>query len=105
MASCVALLLSFPVLAFLMDEPGGFLKNWIRVLTGKISWVGLPSWPYPGGSSGKQSVLTPEDGLPVRLTDENMVSRLNVLYAKDYSVYTDLRIVSKALRRLGRKTR
>jgi hypothetical protein len=104
LAVCLALLPAFPVLAFVLKDFKMFLANWLRVLAGRSAWVGLPAGGTGRGRAGKPGVLSPADGIPAGAADETIVARLNVLYAKDYSVYNDWRIVRRAFRRLDRRT-
>ncbi|HKR04179.1 MAG TPA: glycosyltransferase [Bacteroidia bacterium] len=104
---CVSILVLSPVLIFIVKDFSGMLSNWLKVFAGKQSWVGLAQGytgnSTPGKSSSyKKGVLTPLDSLKKTNLDESTVSRLNVLYAKEYSVYTDLRIFTKGLKNLGR---
>ncbi|MEP7168985.1 MAG: glycosyltransferase [Bacteroidota bacterium] len=105
---CLFTLLFFPVLIFIVKDFSGMLTNWIKVLAGKQSWVGLAQ-RYSDHSisekntSYKKGVLSPLDALKKTHFDESTISRLNVLYAKEYSVYTDLRIIIKGVKNLGRK--
>lgn len=99
------LLMSSPLLVFFQDEPLGLFVNIFAVLTGQKSWVGYT--PSVSGASNlpriRSGILYPVDGLPVGNLDESTIVRLNSLYAKDYKAYTDLNIVRKAWRKLGRQ--
>jgi len=105
---CLAFLVFCPVLIFIVKDFSGMLRNWYKVLSGKQSWIGLAQHFSGNVVPGKQSfykkgVLTPLDSLKKTDLDESTISRLNVLYAKEYSVYTDLKITLKGLKNLGRK--
>jgi O-antigen biosynthesis protein len=95
-----------PLLIFLQKKTRGFYANLLDVLTGKLSWVGYAKTDsrlqqLPPIKSG---VLSPLDTLQEQIRpDELMVNRLNSLYAKDYRVYTDLNILWKGWRNLGRR--
>jgi GT2 family glycosyltransferase len=97
----LAMLLLLPVFILTQKNAIEFIRNLFRVLTGKISWVG-----YSGKTSKlpyiKKGVLNPLDGLTGEIRDDLTINRLNSLYAKDYRVYTDLNIVRKGWRKLGR---
>ena len=104
----LTLLATFPISAFLVGSFLSFLKNIIKVLTGKYTWV---SFADTGISMAdkyfqpvlKKGVLSPADGLLVPVDDPNTISRLNVLYAKDYNVEKDFRILLRSIKELGRK--
>ena len=91
------------VLLFTIKSPFGFLRNWFRVLMGSISWVGLSSNASNSKLKFRNGVLSPLDALPETITDATVQDRLNALYAKEYKVYNDARIISKGWRKLGRE--
>ena len=99
----VFLLVTCPVLIFIQRNSSDFIKNIFRVLSGKISWVG-----YAGKTKMlpkiKNGILNPLDSLNSKINDDLTINRLNFLYAKDYRVYTDLNIIRKGWRNLGRET-
>ena len=47
----------------------------------------------------KKGVLSPTDGLKIK-TSNNNITKLNLLYSKDYTVLQDFRIVFSAFRKL-----
>ncbi len=98
-------LATWPFLLFFVKNPLGFLKNALSVLLGKKSWVGFAV----GMKSGlhlpkiKSGVLTPVDGMKQKTDDRELLDRLNILYARDYTVWKDLNILFYAFRYLGRR--
>lgn len=104
-AFCFLLFLTMPVKIFVVKNFGGLLKNWWNVLTGNKSWVGYAKSTAGNGNyvlpKIKEGVLSPADALKETVNDATR-ARLNLLYAKEYSAYEDLRIVLKGLRELGR---
>jgi hypothetical protein len=103
-AASLVMLATLPIMVLAQQKPIGFLSNLIQVFIGKKSWVGFCS----GTSSStfklpkiKSGVLHPLSHLaPIQRTEEN-IQKLNIVYAKDYKVSTDLSIVSKNWRKLG----
>lgn len=98
--------LLFPVLSFLVKKPVQFLQNIFSVLFGNKSWVGYDvaalkseNYQFP---KLKKGVLTPVDLHADKQLSENTRARLNLLYAKDYSLYKDVEIVWANLKFLGR---
>jgi hypothetical protein len=97
------LLAGSPLLFFLQKKPVGYLKNIFNVLAGKNSWVG-----YSVASSNdglpkiRKGILNPLDLVSDKKLDEQTIHRLNSLYAKDYHVTIDLKIVKKGWTQLGR---
>ncbi len=99
--SLIFLFLS-PVFILFQKKPMGFLKNLFLVLFGAKTWVGY----HPKGNPEnlpkiKNGVLNPADQTHTQTTDEQTLSRINFLYAKEYSAQTDLEILLKNLRGLG----
>ncbi len=98
-------LVASPVLIFLQKNPIGYLKNIFTVLIGKISWIGYYSQIESANNNLpkiRNGVLTPLDLFSDKKLDEQTIHRLNSLYAKDYHVNIDLKIVKKGLQKLGR---
>ena len=98
-SSSVVLLCSFPLLFFFMKTPLNGLKSSIKVLLGLATWVG-----YCDGSSFeklpklKKNILSISDGL--KSVNAETSSKLNIIYAKDYSVFADLRVLLRNLRNI-----
>lgn len=98
------LLITLPVNIFIIRNPAGLVANIFKVLRGKNSWVG-----YAGGIQQqfqlppiRTGIITPIDELRAALNDA-AVSRINLLYAKDYSASQDAELLLKCYRLLGRK--
>jgi len=105
--SSLLFLISFPVWIFAVKNPPGFLKNILLVLAGRKSWVGF----YPLKENTvrlpgiKEGILTPLDGMKQKTTDKEVITRLNILYARDYTVWKDVNIMFYAFRNMGRQNR
>ncbi|WP_238751992.1 glycosyltransferase family 2 protein [Neolewinella maritima] len=98
----VCVLLLSPVLVWFVDQPLGLLRNALRVLLARESWVGYhPDDPQrdvlPPLRTG---VLWPGMGAESLATDT--LHHLNLLYARDYGVGEDWRLIVRHLRQLGR---
>ena len=107
LAVSLALLMCSPILLFMVEHKTGFIVNLFSVLFGKKSWVGLSVL-----SSGKKStqpgnmksgILSPADALKGISLDPLTVTRLNMLYARDYKIRNDLKILWKGIRQAGRE--
>jgi len=104
---CLVLLATLPVVLFFVKRPHGLIINIFCVMTGFGSWVGY----YPLSSQEqhlphiRKGVLNPSDVIKNELLTPEITGRLNILYAKDYRVNTDLSILRKGFRNLGRKLR
>lgn len=98
-------LFGWPVLIFFAPGQINIFKNAAKVLIGRMSWVGYCKDVEP--SSGKlpnirQGVLCPADVFDRSIEDVGLVNRINLLYARDYSIYKDINIFSRSLRKIGK---
>ncbi len=103
----VGLLGASPLILPWQREPGGFIRNCFRVLLGRKSWVGYHT--APSGDTNQQlpaiknGVLGPADAIKLHIDDQQMLQGLNLLYARDYKIITDIRIILMNFRELGRE--
>jgi O-antigen biosynthesis protein len=103
-ATSLVLLLLFPILLFKVKNFGGFLNNIFRVLSGSRTWVGfIQSESTTAISNIRSGILNPSDGLQIEIHDQQTVNRLNALYARDYNVNKDVKIILRSVALLGRK--
>lgn len=97
------LLVFFPI-TLLLPARFTVFKNALKVLVGKLTWVGYCS--YDAGSyrlpSIRKGVLCPEDVFKNNIPDKELLDRINLLYARDYTVYKDINIFIRAINRTGR---
>ena len=99
-AMSLAFILSFPILFLAVKNKLNFIKNIITVLVGKKSWIGRKSTENEIFKGYKEGVLSP--GKNNNLSPSSATSdRINALYAKDFKVTNDLRLVLSNLRYLG----
>jgi hypothetical protein len=84
----------------------GLLKNISKVFLGKLTWVGFidtnDGFKDPQLPSLTPGVLSPNP--TAAYTDRNIQDKLNILYARDYSVITDVQIVMTAFRKLDQQS-
>ena len=101
----LSFLLISPFAIWFFSNKKSFLKNLSGVLSAKKSWIGyIPNQKTYGNLPVlKPGVLNPGDLFPELSFDEEKITRLNMLYAKDYSVFTDTEILSKSWKNLDRK--
>ena len=96
-------ILTSPILAFSYKKPLNFIRNIFRIFFGKLSFVG-----YLSNNSNqayqlpriKKGVLNPNDGLVFE--DKTITDKLNLIYARDYSIQKDFGILLKAWKKLDR---
>ena len=102
---CFFLVLASPVLLLQIKTVMPFIRNWCLVFIGAKSWVGYEK----GGKLEnnytlpqiREGVLSPLHALKNQAVNDATRARLNLLYAKDYTVYNDLQIVWMGWRDLG----
>lgn len=93
----------FPLLMWTQKNPFGFVWNIFAVLAGAKSWVGYA----PSNNRNvhlpkiRKGVLNPLEALPEQQRSDDIRRRLNLLYAKDYKIENDLKVMRKAFRKLG----
>jgi len=102
LVSAVLIILS-PLVLWRFRNRTNFIKNLFSVIRGKKSFVGYNMAISPDPSflpKIKPGVLFPSD---VHLqNDQELSDKLNLIYARDYSVWKDLTILSKAWVKLDR---
>jgi len=91
----VALLIFSPIL-FLFSRKSLYFTGIFNVLFGSYSWVGLDTKTKLKNQS-PQGIFSPSSILSNQQIDDTIKDRLNALYAKEYRVYNDLKIVLKGL--------
>ncbi|NCA86086.1 MAG: glycosyltransferase [Clostridia bacterium] len=99
----LVMLPSLPVLIFMVKRPAHFVGNIIMVLFARKTWVGYcPTKDVNTRLPGiKRGVLNPANALAIDNLSNDTLERLNLLYARDYKVKTDLDIITRGYRRLG----
>ena len=105
MVLSVGFLILSPVLIFVQKNPMGFYRNIFRVLSGKYSWVGFAEGENISLATLpkiRKGILNPLDAQATTKLDDQTISRLNSLYAKDYRIYADVNILWRGARNLGR---
>jgi len=98
----VLFLVCFPITFFLFRKPLRLLRNIVLVLSGKCSWVGF----YPLHDAKDQSLPDIRPGilytLPPDTEQKDVIDKGNLVYARDYSPATDIKIIWKARKHLDR---
>ncbi|MFA8298957.1 MAG: glycosyltransferase [Hyphomicrobiales bacterium] len=96
------LITSFPISMLFIKNPFGLLKNIFHTIIGCKSWVG-----YEENNSQvklpkiKKGILSPVISIR-KIIQAETITKLNLLYARDYKVITDLKIILKGFKHLGR---
>lgn len=99
-----ALLLGSPVMILFYRSKLSFLNNVVRVLAGKISFIGFTEEALNRDvrlPRTKKGILSPCDAIDN--LDEQLCDKLNILYARDYSLRKDFSILIRSWRKLDHK--
>jgi len=99
------LLVSYPLSVWFVKQPAGFLRNIFLVIFGRKSISGYhPVIGHDHKLPGlREGVLYPTDALTNSDLDDPTITRLNILYARDYRISTEFRLLFRGFRHLGRK--
>jgi len=106
MGLSILFLVVWPAWLFIVREPSGMFRNIFCVFLGFTSWVGYhqsTGGHHPGLPRIRPGVLTPLDLHGGRGFYQGSDDQVNLLYAKDYQILQDMRIIIKGFRQLGRK--
>jgi hypothetical protein len=100
----IILFIISPLMLVFVRSFFGFLANNFEVLIGKKSWVGYAA----GGSSLrlprlKKGVVAPVPTHFTAMEKTEAIDRLNVIYAKDYKIVNDLKIIWRSRKELGNR--
>jgi GT2 family glycosyltransferase len=98
-------ILTWPLLICIVRKPFGFIRNIFLVLFGRRSWVGYvpEKGAYPDHLPNiKRGILNPLDAFNRNTLSPEMQQRLNVVYARDYILRSDVNIMIRGVRELGR---
>ena len=98
----LGILVSLLISIWFVHQKFGLIRNIFLVLFNHKSWVGYHGEQTDNLPKIKKSVLSPVDGLKVSNLADSTIQHLNLLYAKDYSVYHDLDLLWAGFRELGR---
>jgi lipopolysaccharide/colanic/teichoic acid biosynthesis glycosyltransferase len=102
-SSSMLLLLTSPFIVLFVKNKRGFFRNTKQVLFGSFTWVG-----YYDQNDKQEKLKLPElqkgifSPMNLRKNTKGLTGKkLNLLYAKNYSVETDISIVFRNIRNLG----
>jgi len=101
---CLSLLLVSPVSVFIVKNPLGYLLNIFRVFFTGYSWVGYAAVTNEEVMKLpliKKGVLDPTYAFKNRKIEAEAISRLNLLYARNYKFTNDLNVIYKGFKSLG----
>ena len=102
------LIISLPLHIWFYKHKIKLISNLFAVLAGLKSFVGYSSQEIENGASLpkiKQGIVSPEDAQNVKYNEDDVklpVYKLNLIYARDYSLNKDVQILLHAWRQLDR---
>lgn len=98
----LVLLVTSPFLALLVKKPSKMIANIIQVFKGKSTWVGYSKTfsINTGLPKLKQGILSPLDRFTTQVIEAESERKINIQYAKDYHLLTDLAILIKGLKKI-----
>ncbi|MDR1005971.1 MAG: glycosyltransferase family 2 protein [Bacteroidales bacterium] len=98
------LLIGSPILVFVIKHPLRYIKNCWLVMLSKKTLVGYsPSENQERLPKIKPCVLTSLDSIKAIPQDNAVIERLNVMYARNYSIERDFNILIRGIKHLGRR--
>jgi hypothetical protein len=103
-AVSVLFLAFFPLTFFLVKKPGAYLSNCIKVLVGKITWVGYAT----GVNSNhlpriRKGAIQPYNILTGYEPSGEVKAHINIAYAQHYAPLSDITLLLKNFKYLGGK--
>jgi GT2 family glycosyltransferase len=102
-AIAIAMLPLLPINIFLIKNFGNFVSNWFSVLLGNKSWIGFSTQQnLKNFPTAKQGVLSPSENLSEFNLNEEEKVKVELNYAKHYSVANDLNLLVKNYSSLGK---
>lgn len=95
-------LIFYTVFVWFQNSKIGFIKNIFSVLIGNKSWVGyIDNEENSQLPKIRKGVLSSAVTFKRKELEEKRIKQLNLIYAKDYSVFTDVKIMKDGIRMLG----
>ncbi len=105
LTSSLLLLVCSPLLLLINPSLGQAIPVWISVFTGRKAMVGY-SLSNPSAyrlPPIKKAWISTSSGLPESSRQEDVLRKIDIIYAKDYRIATDFRLVTQALFRKKKK--
>jgi lipopolysaccharide/colanic/teichoic acid biosynthesis glycosyltransferase len=101
--SSLAILITSPILVFMVEKPKNMFKNIFKVVKGRTSWVGYSKSFNQSNELPllKKGVLSPIDRFGKESPNQPTLEKVNIQYVKDYHIFNDLAILIKGLKRIG----
>jgi len=98
---CIAFIPLLPANIFLIKDAGHFISNWISVFTGKKTWVGYAGQRNLQLPPISEGVINVASGMLNMKLEAEVISKMDMLYARHYRVKKDLKILLRNYKNLG----
>jgi GT2 family glycosyltransferase len=100
--TAIILIIFSPIICFFYPNKNNFFRNLFNIFLGRFSFVGYADSKIQTTQLPriKKGILNPTDNLSIK--DDSLTDKMNLLYARDYRVALDLRIVLKSIKFLDR---
>jgi len=100
----VIFLILWPLSLIFVRKPFSFLINIFRVFFGVRTWVSYAEYSTESQALPKlrKGILNTADSIKKKDLDNDIISRLNINYARNYKVWNDFNAVLKNLKKMGR---
>ncbi len=99
--SSILFLLTFPISTWFVKQKTMYLSNSLSVLLGSQSWVGFSEYKDLSLPKLKKGVISPTTELPNNRNNIQIKKQLDFLYAKNYQVIDDIKLIFKFFPLLG----
>jgi GT2 family glycosyltransferase len=99
--SCLAFIPLLPLNIFVVKSFGKFVSNWVDVALGKKTWIGYTQATNNNLPLIKPAVITSATGISPAQLSPDVLSKIDLLYARHYSVSHDLKLMLQNYRKLG----
>ena len=99
--TCLMLL---PIGILFVNKKKDYIENIFAVLFGKNTWVGFSEYKDSSLPKIKKGIITPAIKLEDHENNVQIKRQLDVLYAKDYQVADDVKLLVKFFHFLGQRT-
>ena len=96
-----SLLVSLPLNVWFVRNPLIYINNLFKVLSGRYSLVGY-SIAHDDLPEIRKGILSPADELNIDDLEPRTKSRLDFLYARDYTIYKDLSVIFTSFAKIGK---
>ncbi len=101
-AGAIVFIVLFPFTFFMVRKPGAFLSNCVKVISGKLTWVGYAAGvPVNYLPHIRKGAIEPYNILAGYEPSKEVKAQINKAYAQHYTPLTDITLLLKNFKYLG----